>query len=106
MRRTVLRCQVIRKSLAIGCAMDDSGAEYDRGVTLRDYFEQRASSGSWGSLYDGAPDPTTYNFTTRRAAVAALLAADGAYPSVLDVGCGTGDYAEIAACHDGEALRL
>ncbi len=70
-------------------------------MSLRDYFEQRAQEGSWASLYRGPADARTYNFLTRRDAVLRLLAADGAFPRVLDVGCGTGDYAEIAVQHDG-----
>lgn len=81
--------------------MVGSGAEYDRAVSLRDYFERRASEGSWGTLYEGPPNARTYNFLTRRAAVFDLLDDDGAYPRVLDVGCGTGDYAAVAARHDG-----
>src|SRR5262245_41121982 len=71
-------------------------------MSLRDYFEQRARDGSWAALYrEGPPDAKTYNFLTRRAAVLHLLAADGAFPRVLDVGCGTGDYAAVAARHGG-----
>lgn len=70
-------------------------------MSLRDYFEQRAREGSWSSLYDGEPGPRSYNFMTRRAAVSTLLAGDGDYPRVLDVGCGTGDYAVIARRHGG-----
>ena len=70
-------------------------------MSLRDYFEQRAQDGSWASLYRGPPDARTYNFLTRRDAVLRLLAADGAFPRILDVGCGTGDYAEVAARHGG-----
>lgn len=70
-------------------------------MTLRDYFEQRACEGSWGSLYDGPPDARTYNFLTRRNAVSALLERGGSWARVLDVGCGTADYAPLAARHGG-----
>jgi SAM-dependent methyltransferase len=70
-------------------------------MSLRSYFEQRARDGTWGSLYDGAPDARTYNFLSRRAAVLDLLAGDGCYRRILDVGCGTGDYAVVAVRHGG-----
>ena len=73
---------------------------------LKDYFEQRAREGSWGSLYDGAPDLRNHNFLTRRAAVFDLLESDGPFARVLDVGCGTGDYVEIASRHDGAYFGL
>lgn len=66
-------------------------------MSLREYFDQRAREGSWASLYDGARDLRTYNFVTRRESVAKLLAEDGPFERVLDVGCGTGDYVEIDA---------
>jgi SAM-dependent methyltransferase len=69
---------------------------------LRDYFERRAREGSWGVLYDGPPTLDNYNFLTRRDAVLRLLEADGPYQRVLDVGCGTGDYAGVALRHGGE----
>ncbi len=70
-------------------------------MSVRDYFEQRAREGSWGSLYDGPAGVHNYNFLTRREAVLGLLKADGRFARVLDVGCGTGDYAEIATRHGG-----
>lgn len=70
-------------------------------MSLQDYFEGRARDGSWSSLYDGPPDPSNYNFHTRRRAVFDLLAADGPFPRILDVGCGTGDYALLASRHRG-----
>ena len=63
--------------------------------TLRGYFDQRGRDGSWSSLYEGPPTAANYNFLTRRAAVAQLLRNDDTLGRVLDVGCGTGDYAEI-----------
>jgi SAM-dependent methyltransferase len=71
-------------------------------VSLRDYFDQRAREGSWGSLYDGPPTLDNYNFLTRRDAVLRLLAGEGPFARVLDVGCGTGDYAGVAARHGAE----
>jgi SAM-dependent methyltransferase len=67
-------------------------------MTLRDYFEQRAREGSWGSLYEGSPqDERSYNFVSRRGAVARLLPERGTFARALDIGCGTGDYAALAA---------
>ena len=71
-------------------------------MSLRDYFDQRAREGSWGALYDGAaPTQATYNFLTRRQAVFELLEQRGPFESILDVGCGTGDYAGLADRHGG-----
>jgi SAM-dependent methyltransferase len=65
-------------------------------MTLRDYFEQRAREGSWGALYDRPADLGSYNFHTRRATALGLLAGASPCARVLDAGCGTGDYAEVA----------
>jgi ubiquinone/menaquinone biosynthesis C-methylase UbiE len=61
------------------------------------YFDARAQSGSWGALYEPAPDGLhyfNYNFFTRRHAVERLV---GSEPvgRMLDLGCGTGDYATL-----------
>lgn len=68
-------------------------------MSIREYFDQRAKSGSWSSLYEGELDVVKYNFVTRRAEVLRLLEKDGAFERILDVGCGTGDYVEVARCH-------
>ena len=73
-------------------------------MSLRDYFEER--SADWASLYERGADLGSYNFLTRRAAVVDLLASEGAFPRVLDVGCGTGDYLEVAERHDGAYFGL
>lgn len=73
-------------------------------MSLRDYFEERSKD--WGSLYDRAADLGSYNFQTRREAVLRLLAADGPFARVLDVGCGTGDYVGVAARHGGAYFGL
>ncbi len=70
-------------------------------MSLQDYFESRARDGSWSELYDGSPSPANYNFHTRRTAVRGMLDADATYQRILDVGCGTGDYAELATRHGG-----
>jgi len=75
-------------------------------MSLRDYFEARGSDGSWARLYEGAPDAGSYNFHTRRRAVAELLKSEGAFTRVLDVGCGTGDYAALAAQHGGRYFGI
>jgi SAM-dependent methyltransferase len=52
------------------------------------HFEVLASSGYWESLYSNS-----YNFITRREEVINMVS-DLDYSSVLDLGCGTGDYAD------------
>lgn len=61
--------------------------------TTRDYFETLAQKGVWPSKYKEL-NAVSYNFFTRREAVAELIEKDF-FPSVLDIGCGTGDYCEL-----------
>jgi SAM-dependent methyltransferase len=70
-------------------------------MDFKRYWEGRAHKGSWSTqrLYEGPLSPYNYNFITRREGVRQLLAADGRLPRILDVGCGTGDYFEIASLH-------
>lgn len=61
------------------------------------YFDGRARAGTWGVLYEPTPKGLhyfNYNFHTRRDAVERLV---GSRPvgRMLDVGCGTGDYARL-----------
>lgn len=70
-------------------------------ATVKEYFEVRARGGTWASLYDAPLDARTYNFITRRQAVERLLQADGRYAQALDIGCGTGDYAQVVWRHNG-----
>lgn len=73
----------------------------------REFFDIKATDGSWRSLYDndgGKTDPDKYNFVTRRAEVVRLAKPARKVQRVLDVGCGTGDYAgclaaEVSAYH-------
>lgn len=67
--------------------------------TARGYWESIARRGTWAGYYDRRPDSRTYNFFTRRAAVLDLLADEGELRRVLDVGCGTADYAPLAERH-------
>lgn len=64
--------------------------------TVQGYFDARANARTWQSLYDGPVTERTYNFATRRAAVRRMLAQVGPARRVLDVGCGSGDYAPMA----------
>lgn len=68
--------------------------------TSRSYWEGIAQHGTWSGYYDRAPDSRTYNFFTRRAAVLELLAGEGPLERILDVGCGTADYAPLASRHE------
>lgn len=62
----------------------------------RSYWESIAQRGTWAGYYDSAPDERTYNFFTRRRCVMRLLEGDEGYARLLDVGCGTADYAPLA----------
>ncbi|MQF66921.1 class I SAM-dependent methyltransferase [SAR202 cluster bacterium AD-802-F09_MRT_200m] len=68
-------------------------------MKVKDYFEDVAERGVWGSLYDEDQAVYNYNFLTRRAEVLRLLKGDGAFDRILDVGCGTADYAQVAYEH-------
>jgi SAM-dependent methyltransferase len=62
------------------------------------YFDARARSGSWGALYEPTPEGLhyfNYNFYTRRNAVERLVGS-ARVARMLDLGCGTGDYATLA----------
>ena len=72
----------------------------------QEYWENRAQSGTWGSLYAGAPDGRTYNVFTRRQAVGQVLKGDATYPRILDVGCGTGDYVAALEDHLGRYVGM
>lgn len=68
--------------------------------SARAYWESIARGGTWAGYYDQTPDARTYNFFTRRDCVFRLLAGDGAFRRILDVGCGTADYAPLAERHE------
>ena len=70
-------------------------------MSMQDFWENWAQNDSWASLYEGKPNLRTYNFITRRRAVAKLLSDEGKLPRILDVGCGAGDYVVLADEHDG-----
>lgn len=72
-------------------------------MSMQQFWDETAKTGTWAGYYDGSVDVDfrSYNFFTRREAVVRLLDADGTFPRILDVGCGTGDYAEVAARHNG-----
>jgi ubiquinone/menaquinone biosynthesis C-methylase UbiE len=70
-------------------------------VGVKEYWEDLARSGAWSTArkYEGQVDANNYNCITRRECVQQLLAVDGKYERVLDIGCGTGDYFTIAKDH-------
>lgn len=72
-------------------------------MKMQKFWDDTAKEGTWAGYYDSAVDVDfrSYNFFTRREAVVRLLEKDGVFGRILDVGCGTGDYAEIAAQHQG-----
>lgn len=63
----------------------------------KEYFDNLAKTGVWPSRY-GPMNFTNYNFITRRNSVARILKNDF-FSSVLDLGCGTGDYYELLQNH-------
>lgn len=71
---------------------------------MQTYWEERARSDSdpWAPTYEGRIDLSNYNFVTRRDTVMRMLAGDGEFPMILDVGCGTGDYAALSKQHRGD----
>ena len=60
---------------------------------LRAFWEERAPR--WTDIYDGTVDLRTYNFLCRKGAVERLLQGERG-ENLLDVGCGTADYADVA----------
>jgi ubiquinone/menaquinone biosynthesis C-methylase UbiE len=75
-------------------------------ASSRSYWESIARGGPWAGYYDRAPDERTYNFFTRRECVFSLLAGDGGFRRMLDIGCGTADYAPLAARHGAEYVGI
>jgi len=75
-------------------------------MKMQDFWHQQASSGTWAGYYDGPLDVRSYNFFTRRTAVVRLLESDGKFARILDVGCGTGDYVEVADQHQGSFFGI
>lgn len=69
-------------------------------MKIKEYFENIAKTGRWQSLYDQKTDMNNYNFLTRRDQVNRLLKSDDLSGHMLDLGCGTGDYVEIAHQHN------
>jgi len=61
----------------------------------KELFEIAAETGDWPSKYQST-NFANYNFITRRKSVESILNGD-LFPSVLDLGCGTGDYFEVLA---------
>ncbi|MEM7199693.1 MAG: class I SAM-dependent methyltransferase [Planctomycetota bacterium] len=70
-------------------------------MDMQKFWDQQAGTGVWASYYDRAATAQTFNFFERRQGVMEILKEDGDFPRVLDVGCGTGDYIEVADAHNG-----
>lgn len=70
---------------------------------MQAYWDERARSDSdpWAPVYEGRLDLSNYNFVTRRDTVMRMLEDAGPFERILDVGCGTGDYAALARRHQG-----
>ena len=61
---------------------------------IRDHFDQYARTGAWQSSYSGAINTTSAGYLLRRDCYADLLSS--LQPtSVVDVGCGSGDYLDV-----------
>lgn len=75
-------------------------------TSSRNYWESIARGGTWAGYYDTAPTERTYNFFTRRECVFGMLAGDGGFGRILDIGCGTADYAALGARHQAEYVGL
>jgi ubiquinone/menaquinone biosynthesis C-methylase UbiE len=71
---------------------------------MQGYWEERAQSASdpWAPVYEGKLDLSNYNFVTRRHTVMRLMRDEGRFERLLDVGCGTGDYAALAERHGSQ----
>ncbi len=73
----------------------------NKNTEMQGFWDELANDGSWTAHYEGQPDLRTYNFYTRRSAVLDLLRGDEDFPRILDIGCGSGDYGEVAERHSG-----
>ena len=73
---------------------------------MQDFWEDLAKGGTWASHYKGETGLNTYNFYTRRDAVEKLLKNEGRFARVLDIGCGSGDYLQVATAHEGAYFGL
>lgn len=70
-------------------------------MDAKEYWEDLARTGAWSTvrLYGSRFDVTNYNCLTRRECVQDILATEGRFEKILDIGCGTGDYFTIAEEH-------
>ena len=75
-------------------------------MRMQRFWDSQGTSGVWSGYYDGPTNVQTYNFFARRQSVVRLLEKDGKYPRILDVGCGSGDYMEVADAHDGSFFGI
>jgi ubiquinone/menaquinone biosynthesis C-methylase UbiE len=68
------------------------------------HFEGQAISRRWESLYSGKTG-TSYNFIVRRQTVLSMIS-QLEFSSVIDLGCGTGDYASYFLDRDIEYIGV
>ena len=71
----------------------------DSKESWKDYWGDRTRTGKWGALSSQKVNAYNYNFITRREGVRQLLESDGKIERILDIGCGTADYFELAELH-------
>ena len=75
-------------------------------MNMQQLWDKLGREGTWQSYYDTADPLRSYNFTTRREAVARLLENEGKFERALDIGCGTGDYIDIAEDHGAQFFGI
>ena len=75
-------------------------------MNMQEYWEYRAKTDSWSDFYGDEVTAKSYNFITRRQGVLDLLEGDGKYPRILDIGCGTGDFALLGPRHEGVYIGI
>lgn len=72
--------------------------------STKEIFEDMADTGEWPSRYDTS-NVDNYNFIARRDSVRQIVKGN-TFASVLDLGCGTGDYCELLSAVSAEYVGV